>query len=198
MASSARLEGVPPALLAYACPLGGADEPHRGDDSDDRAEEVELEDVSRPERARDDPADQRAGDAEQHGEPSADPLASRQHEPRDDANDDADDYETKDLHGDLFTGARAFETAAGWVRAGRRGHSGDGHATPGREKQVDTREKTVRDRAREAKQDREAAELALDQLQWAINYLYRIRKSAIAERLERNREHILSELRPEP
>ena len=63
---------------------------------------------------------------------------------------------------------------------------------------MDTREKTVRDRAREAKQYREAAELALDQLQWAINYLYRIGKSAIAERLERNREHILSELRPEP
>jgi hypothetical protein len=61
---------------------------------------------------------------------------------------------------------------------------------------VDTREKSVRDRAREAKRYREAAELALDQLQWAINYLYRIRKSAIAERLERNREHILAELRP--
>jgi hypothetical protein len=63
---------------------------------------------------------------------------------------------------------------------------------------VDTREKTVRDRAREAKRYREAAELALNQLQWAINYLYRIRKSAIAERLARNREHILSELRSEP
>ena len=60
---------------------------------------------------------------------------------------------------------------------------------------MDTREKSVRDRAREAKRYREAAELALDQLQWAINYLYRIRKSALAERLERNREHILVELR---
>jgi hypothetical protein len=61
---------------------------------------------------------------------------------------------------------------------------------------MDTREKSVRDRAREARRYREAAELTLDQLQWAINYLYRIRKSAIAERLERNREHILAELRP--
>jgi hypothetical protein len=54
--SPARLEGVPPALLAYACPLGGADESRRGDDSDDRAEEVELEDVARPQRARDESA----------------------------------------------------------------------------------------------------------------------------------------------
>jgi hypothetical protein len=61
---------------------------------------------------------------------------------------------------------------------------------------MDTRQKTAWDRAREAKRYREAAELALDQLQWAINYLYRIRKSALAERLERNREHILAELRP--
>jgi hypothetical protein len=61
---------------------------------------------------------------------------------------------------------------------------------------VDTREKSVRDRAREAKRYREAAELALDQLQWVINYLYRIRKSALAERLERNREQILGELDP--
>jgi hypothetical protein len=66
----------------------------------------------------------------------------------------------------------------------------------GGRKQVDTREKSVRDLAREAQRYREAAELALDQLHWAINYLYRIRKSTIAERLERNREHILGELRP--
>jgi hypothetical protein len=65
----------------------------------------------------------------------------------------------------------------------------------GGSKLVDTGEKGVRDRAREAKRYREAAELALDQLQWAINYLYRIRKFTIAERLERNREHILGELR---
>jgi hypothetical protein len=61
---------------------------------------------------------------------------------------------------------------------------------------VDTRPKSVRDRARESKQYREAAELALDQLQWAINYLYRIRKPTIAERLERNRKQILAQFRP--
>ena len=57
------------------------------------------------------------------------------------------------------------------------------------------REKTVRDLAREAERYREAAELTLDQLQWAINYLYRIRKSTLAAGLEKNREHILAELR---
>jgi hypothetical protein len=61
---------------------------------------------------------------------------------------------------------------------------------------VDTRPKSVRDRARESKQYREAAELAFDQLQWAINYLYRIRKPTIAERLERNRKQILAQFRP--
>jgi hypothetical protein len=60
---------------------------------------------------------------------------------------------------------------------------------------VARREKSVRDRAREADRYREAAELALDQLQWAVNYLYRIRKPKLAAGLERNREHILAELR---
>ena len=60
---------------------------------------------------------------------------------------------------------------------------------------MDTGDKSVRDRAREAERYREAAELALDQLQWSINYLHRIRKSTIADGLDRNREHILSQLR---
>jgi len=60
---------------------------------------------------------------------------------------------------------------------------------------VDTRDKSVRDRAQEAERYREAAALALDQLQWCINYLYRIRKSGIAKGLERNREQILGQLR---
>jgi hypothetical protein len=59
---------------------------------------------------------------------------------------------------------------------------------------VDTRDKSVRDRAQEAERYRDAAELALGQLQWAINYLYRIRKPTIAERLDRNREHIQAQL----
>ena len=60
---------------------------------------------------------------------------------------------------------------------------------------MDAGNKSVRERAQEAKRYREAAELALEQLRWSINYLYRIRKPALAERLERNREHILAGLR---
>jgi len=137
--ASARLDGVPAAMLAYAGAVGCTDEARRGDDPDDRAEEVELEDVAGSERARDESSDQRAGDPEQHGEPSADPLASGQHEPRDQANDDADDNETKDLHGTLVTARAGVETTAGravWA---------------------------------EAERYREAAELALDQLQWCID-----------------------------
>jgi Na+/phosphate symporter len=61
---------------------------------------------------------------------------------------------------------------------------------------VDSHEKSVRDRAQEAMRYREAAELAVDQLQWAINYLHRTRKRALAEQLERNRQHILAQLQP--
>jgi hypothetical protein len=57
-----------------------------------------------------------------------------------------------------------------------------------------TREKSVRDRALEAERYRAAAEHALDQLQWCVNYLYRLRKPALAAQLERNRKHILSEV----
>lgn len=57
-----------------------------------------------------------------------------------------------------------------------------------------TREKSVRERAREADQYREAAERALDQLRWSVQYLYRIRKPTLAAGLERNRAHIQAEL----
>lgn len=57
------------------------------------------------------------------------------------------------------------------------------------------REKGVRDSKQEAKRYREAAELALDQLGWCINYLYGIRKPKLANGLERNREQILQQLR---
>jgi hypothetical protein len=57
------------------------------------------------------------------------------------------------------------------------------------------REKSVRERAREADRYREAAELALGQLQWCVNYLYRIRRPTLAAPLDRNRKHILSEVR---
>jgi hypothetical protein len=59
---------------------------------------------------------------------------------------------------------------------------------------VDTREKSVRDRAQEAERYREAAELALDQLQWCIDYLYRIRKPVLAKGLKANREQILGQV----
>jgi hypothetical protein len=60
---------------------------------------------------------------------------------------------------------------------------------------LDTRDKTVRDRAREAERYREAAELALEQLQWCVDYLYRIRKPNLAKGLKANREHIQADLR---
>jgi hypothetical protein len=60
---------------------------------------------------------------------------------------------------------------------------------------MDTREKTVRERTREAERYREAAELALDQLQWCIEYLYRIQEPTLAKGLKANREQILGRLR---
>ena len=60
---------------------------------------------------------------------------------------------------------------------------------------MDTRQKTVSDRAQEAERYREAAELALEQLRWCSAYLYRIRKPSLARGLDANREHILARLR---
>ena len=59
---------------------------------------------------------------------------------------------------------------------------------------MNTRDKSVRDRAQEAERYRQAAELALDQLQWCVNYLYQIRKPTLARQLKRNREHIQAQL----
>jgi hypothetical protein len=50
--------------------------------------------------------------------------------------------------------------------------------------------RATRDRT-EAKRYREAAELALEQLDWCINYLSRIRKSKIAQALQQNRKAIV-------
>ena len=47
----------------------------------------------------------------------------------------------------------------------------------------------------EAERYREAAELALDQLQWCVDYLYRIQKPTLAKGLRANREQIRAELR---
>ena len=45
---------------------------------------------------------------------------------------------------------------------------------------------------------RQAAEVALDQLEWAIRYLERIRKPEIAGVLAKNHAHIRRQLRDRP
>jgi hypothetical protein len=60
---------------------------------------------------------------------------------------------------------------------------------------VDTPDKSVREREQEAERYREAAELALEQLQWCVGYLHQIRKHTLANRLKHNREQILDQLR---
>jgi hypothetical protein len=107
IAASAGPKGVASAVLAYACTVRGTDESRRGDDPDNRAQEVELKDLASSKRARNEPSDERAGDAKQHGEPNAYSLAARQHKPREEANDDPNDDETEDLHVFLISGACA-------------------------------------------------------------------------------------------
>lgn len=52
-----------------------------------------------------------------------------------------------------------------------------------------------RDLDREIERYREAANVALDQLDWCINYLYHVRKAGIARVLARNRKKILERMR---
>ena len=65
---------------------------------------------------------------------------------------------------------------------------------------MDSRRRNHDDRSRELDREieryREAAAAALDQLQWAINYLHRIKKGSIAGRLERNRSQIVKQVKP--
>jgi hypothetical protein len=49
--------------------------------------------------------------------------------------------------------------------------------------------------APELERYREAAERALDQLQWCIDYLYRVRKPEIARALSSNRSQIMKRRR---
>jgi hypothetical protein len=51
-----------------------------------------------------------------------------------------------------------------------------------------------RDLDREIERYREAATVALDQLEWAIEHLYRARKVEIARALARNRKQILERI----
>jgi hypothetical protein len=60
---------------------------------------------------------------------------------------------------------------------------------------MDQRETDRDDRNRELERYREAATHALDQLQWCIDYLYRVRKPDIARAIARNRAQILERLR---
>jgi len=47
----------------------------------------------------------------------------------------------------------------------------------------------------EAVRYRRAADLALDQLQWCVNYLHGIRKSQVARSLAKNRARIIEQYR---
>ena len=58
--------------------------------------------------------------------------------------------------------------------------------------------KTIREtKEQEAEQYREAAEAALDQLQWCVAYLHGIRKVEISRALAVNRSHIRTQLMQE-
>jgi hypothetical protein len=53
----------------------------------------------------------------------------------------------------------------------------------------------VRARSEAAERYRLAAEEALNQLDWCVNYLYRIRKGRVARVVEKNRSAIRREMR---
>ena len=59
---------------------------------------------------------------------------------------------------------------------------------------TDDEDTTDREAEAEAERYRAAAEAALDQLDWCINYLHRIRKSPLADTLARNRSQIRRQL----
>jgi hypothetical protein len=52
-----------------------------------------------------------------------------------------------------------------------------------------------RDVDRDIERYREAATYALEQLEWCVEYLYRVRKPDIAQVLARNRRRILERMR---
>lgn len=53
-------------------------------------------------------------------------------------------------------------------------------------------------RADETERYRKAAHLALDQLDWCVEYLRKLRKTAISRQLAKNRSAISSTLTPRP
>jgi hypothetical protein len=52
------------------------------------------------------------------------------------------------------------------------------------------RDDEAREREEEIARYRKAAEATLEQLEWCVSYLHRIRKSPIAEVIDKNRRHI--------
>jgi hypothetical protein len=57
------------------------------------------------------------------------------------------------------------------------------------------RDEEARARNDEVARWRLAAESTLEQLEWCVGYLHRIRKSPIADALDKNRRHILRQAR---
>lgn len=61
---------------------------------------------------------------------------------------------------------------------------------------MDSREaRREHDREREEERYLEAANLALDQLDWCVDYLQRVRKADIARVIARNRRQIMERIR---
>ena len=68
--------------------------------------------------------------------------------------------------------------------------------TPGgRSHMTSQNDKRVRELDREARRYREAAIQAVEQLEWCVRYLYRLRKIELAEGLARNRAEIIERTR---
>ena len=59
---------------------------------------------------------------------------------------------------------------------------------------MNARDKRVRELEEEADRYRAAAEHTLEDLEWCVNYLHKIRKPELANQLERNRKEILGRL----
>jgi hypothetical protein len=61
---------------------------------------------------------------------------------------------------------------------------------------TENRDDDARRREEEIARYRLAAEETLDQLEWCVQYLHRIRKSRIAEAIDKNRRSIRREMSP--
>jgi hypothetical protein len=57
------------------------------------------------------------------------------------------------------------------------------------------RDDEARERQEEIARYRMAAEATLEQLEWCVSYFHRIRKSRVADMIDKNRRHILRRTR---